>query len=199
MRKINLSVAKIIFLLISLGVIGGFWFFEESNLLKIIVIPVTVFAVIISMLNKKADYAFKRSELAAYLIVFLGFLILFNLLYSINLPVAFIMMLAFLLTFISFVFILFDNQNSFFEKENFYLFAIISGIVSLEIFLTLFFWPVAPEIKSLIMITSFYLTSNIIYLYANSVLHLKKAIGFVIISFVIVTIILLTTWLKLPR
>ena len=90
-----------------------------------------------------------------------------------------------------------DRLESLISPPLFWVFVVLVGLVILETFLSLSFWPVDPKIKSLIIVVIFYLIENLIYLYTHNVLKLKRIIGFLTAGFLILGLTILIIWLGL--
>lgn len=194
------TLDKILFLSILIGSIWGYWYFEESIILRILTIFIALFGLGLGYLRKNNNYSSSKLELAALLTLYLGSFTLYNLLYNINLPLYLIMLLLLILVSALFYCLInIDKLNQELEKDIFWLFIILLALTALEIFLSLYFWPIGPEIKSLVIVVVFYLIINLIYLYIHNMLRLKRIIGFVLVSLLILGIVLLTTWLRMPR
>lgn len=194
------TLDKILFLSILIGSIWGYWYFEESIILRILTIFIALFGLGLGYLRKNNNYSSSKLELAALLTLYLGSFTLYNLLYNINLPLYLIMLLILILVSALFYCLInIDKLNQELEKDIFWLFIILLALTALEIFLSLYFWPIGPEIKSLVIVVVFYLIINLIYLYIHNMLRLKRIIGFVLVSLLILGIVLLTTWLRMPR
>lgn len=152
------------------------------------------------IVKTKSNYSTNKSELGIILSIFLGILSLYNLLYNLNVPLFLAITAVFILSaFLCHIFITWEIDEKNELKDTFLFFAVLNALIILEIFLSLYFWPVSPEIKSLIIAVIFYLASNLIYLYIHNVLHLKRTVGFISVSFILVGIILLTVWYKLSH
>ena len=124
------------------------------------------------------------------------FYFLYNVRYSLAIPMAVILVAVFMITIL-----LFYSLNQFIkypitiDKQKFNLFIVVTGLVILEIFLTMSLWPVDPNIKSLSLAVSFYLIFKIVYLELAGMLNLKKIRGFAIASFLILSAVIATSWL----
>ena len=198
MSKPNILLFEKTFLLVLLlGSIVGFWFFEFSLLLRILVIILSIFGLSSAFFFKteKTNLQSPR-EFLILLILYLGILTLYNLLYGLNIPTALIMA-AILILSSALTFCLFslDNLSGLVARPIVNLFIVLMGLINLEIFLTLSFWPINPQAKSFIIVIFFYLTSSLFYLYAHDVLRLKRISGFLITSIVLLGFLVLITWL----
>ncbi len=199
-QKINLE--KILFLMVMAAGILGFVYFEESLILKILVICIALFSLFLAMMAKKNEYLTSHLELATLLTLFLGSLTFYNLLYNLGLPLWLIMLgISFLNLVLFYFFTTWNRTKNFldFGSNNFWLFCTLMGLTGIEVFLGLYFWPVTPEIKGLIMVVIFYFIANLVYLYINNVLNLKRIISFLILCLIVLGTILLTTYIKIPK
>jgi hypothetical protein len=84
-----------------------------------------------------------------------------------------------------------DRLDTLVAKPIFHLLIILVGLIVVEIFLALSFWPIDPQAKSLIIVVIFYLFTSLIYLYIHSVLKLKRVIGYLASSLLIIGLIIL--------
>lgn len=191
------------FLLIALlgGAVWGFWYFEESLTLRILILGLSIFGLALAFTTKDNKLQFSsRRELLMLLILYLGLFSLYNLLYSQNIPLYLIMIAVLALVAILLYSLLsLDEINKIMGLSIFQVFIFLMGLVILEVFLTLYFWPIGPEVKSLIIVVVFYLIISLIYLYVHSMLRLKRIAGYLIVSLLILTIILLITWFRLSK
>ncbi|MEK7143175.1 MAG: hypothetical protein AAB785_03135 [Patescibacteria group bacterium] len=180
-------VLKILNLVILFLVIWGFYYFEPSLILRILIIALCLGAIL--------QFG-KIPELLILVNFYLGFYFLYNIRYSLAIPMAVILVAAFMITIL-----LFYSLNQFikypiaFDIKKFNLFLVVTGLVILEIFLTMSLWPVDPNIKSLSLTVSFYLIFKIVYLELSGMLNLKKIRGFAIVSFLILSAVISVSWL----
>lgn len=194
-NKILLFEKILLFVLLASSIVG-FWYFESSLILRIAVIVLGVISLILAFFNvPEKPQLSSRRELLILLILYLGLFSIYNLLYGLSIPL-FIVMLAILLLVCSLFFglIMIDRVNTLISKPLFNLFIILMGLVILEIFLSLSYWPVDPRFKSLIIVVIFYLITNLIYLHVHSMLKLKRIIGYLIVCVVILIPIALILW-----
>jgi len=178
----------------------SFWYFEESLLIRVLVIILAVIGLIFALRNKQKEFVTSKFELVGLLALFLGSFAIYNALYSINLPLYIAIILILILIcglFVSLIYI--DKINISLIPEALSTLVVLIGLVILEVFLSLYFLSIDPEIKSLILVIVFYLITSLIYLNIHSMLRLKKAIGYIIISLLILVVIILIIWLRLPR
>ena len=191
---------KILFLAILMITLYGFWYFEENYTLKLMAVVLSVIGIYAALRKKKQEQPTSKFELTSLLILYLGIFGLYNLLYSINLPLYAVMLAAFFLV-IALVFsvLSLDEVFELLPKTIFQTLILLLGLVTLELFLTLYFWPIDPEAKSLIIVVFFYLITSLIYLYVHNMLRLKRIAGYVIVSLVVIALIIVTYWIKIIR
>jgi len=160
-----------------LGVVLGFFYFETSLFLRIMVIFLSI-----------SGFFFLKSmpEVLLLLIFYLGLYDLYNVRYSLAVPLALIIAVVFTLTILIFhLESRFKHLTENMDKNLFQLFLATAGLLILEIFLTMTFWPVDPKIKSLVILFVFYLIFKTFYLYINSVLNLKKMATMILVTMMI--------------
>ena len=191
------------FLLVALlgGAIWGFWYFEESLILKILILGLGIFGLILAFSSKDNKLQFSsRRELLMLLILYLGLFTLYNLLYGQNIPLYLIMIaILALVAILLYSLLSLDQMDKIMGRSIFQVFIFLMGLAILEVFLSLYFWPIEPELKSLIVVVIFYLIISLIYLYVHSMLRFKRIAGYLIVCFIILALILLVTWFRLPR
>jgi len=192
---------KFLLLAILFGTIWGFWFFEESLILRIIILIFAFVGVILAFTKeKKEPQLFSRRELLMLLILYLGLLTLYNLLYGLNIPLYLIMIaILALVSVLLFSLLSLDKIDTLMGKAIFQVFIVLMGLIILEVFLTLYFWPIDPESKSLIIVVVFYMIISLIYLYVHSMLRLRRIAGYLIASFLVLGILLFIIWWRLKR
>lgn len=190
---------KIIYLIVLLGVVFGFLYFEENLWLKILAVFLVVIGLLLTLKHQE-NAPNSRFELLNLTLLYLGFFSIYNLLHGINLPIY-----AAMLIFLIFIFILFgstliiDEIDKLLGRNLFLSFVLTTGLVLTELFLSLYFWPIDPGLKSLILVVSYYQISSLVYLYSRSVLRLGKIGGHLLINLLILAAIFLTVWLGLPK
>ena len=188
MKKLSQPLFLRIFVILALIlVIWGFFYFETSLILRILVLGIGLTA--IWQFNK-------YPEILILLVFYLGFYSLYNIRYSLAIPMAMILLMAYFLT--TFLFYALGKLNQFptsFDSKIFNLFLVVTGLVILEVFLTMSFWPVDPKIKSLSLAVSFYLIFKVVYLKLSGMLNLKRIRGFAIASFLILSSVIAVSWL----
>jgi hypothetical protein len=199
-KRTNLT-EKILLITVLFLTVAGFWYFEESLFLKILSI---VFALggmwlVFRKTNETSKLTSQR-ELLVLFILYLGFLSFYNLLYGMNLPLYVILLGILILTAVVFYSLFgLDDFKNLLGKEVFHVLVALLGIVVLELFLSLYFWPVAPETKSLVIVVILYLIMSLVYLHIHSMLRLKRVAGYLVVSFLILGAILLITWLEFGK
>lgn len=195
-------IEKLLFIGVLLGTLLGFWYFESSILIKISATILVIIGLFMSLKKRKNQLNLLNSqfELASILSVYLGVFSLYNFIYSINFPIYIVMvMILILVTITAFTTLSMDRVNESLNKELFYSFILLMGLIVTEVFLSLYFWPINVEIKSLVLVVVFYQIMSIIYLYVHSMLRLNKIAGFLIVNFLILVIVFWSLWPKLPR
>jgi len=177
---------KLIFILSLVVVILGFFYFEFSLILRILVILLGLFGL----------GMYKRDpEILILIILYLGLYDCYNIRYGLALPLVIILLAVLGLS--SFLFYMFAWSNQIIQnlaKERFFLYLVTAGLVILEIFLAMSFWPVDPKIKSLVIVVVFYLISKIFYLYAHNMLNLKRTIGFIMAGIIVLISVIVFNW-----
>lgn len=189
---------KLLFLIILTLTVWGFWYFEESLFLRFLVLIIVILAAWQIILQPKKN-SHQRFELAGLFTLFLGSFTLYNLLYIASFPL-FLVMFFILIAIYAIAYLeLQTNAPESFDKNSLNIYSISISIIMLEVFLSLYFWPENPEIKSLILVVMFYLASNFLYLYIHNMLRLRKILGHVIICLIILGIIFTSSWLKIAK
>lgn len=199
-RKIFL-VEKILLGLLLAGSLVGYWYFEENLILRIVVLILSLYSLYLVFSKKpKSEHFSSRQELVVLLILYLGVLTLYNLLYGLNIPLYVIMAAILILTSLLFFSIFsLDKVDAILGKSVFRALILLMGIIVLQVFLSLYFWPIDPTIKTLILVVIFYLTISLVYLYIHSMLRLKRVAGYLVVSLVILGMLMLVTWLGLSK
>jgi len=195
----NILIVKLVTGLLLAISMAGFFYFEISVLLRTMVI-VFGLASFIWVFMQKFDKPplSSRSEILTLFALYLGFFTLYNLLYGLGIPLYFVMIAVWLLVSAMFYCLLvLDKIDTLLNHSLFWVFTSLVGLVILEIFLSLSFWPIDPKIKSLILLIAYYLITNLIYLYTHNVLNFKRISGFLIVSFLILGSMILNIFLSL--
>ncbi|MFA6492673.1 MAG: hypothetical protein WCV58_00835 [Patescibacteria group bacterium] len=131
------------------------------------------------------------SEILVLVILYLGLYDLYNIRYGLAVPLSLILLAVFGLTLITFTLWLhFRKIIKDLNKDLLWLYLVTIGLIVMEIFLTMSFWPVDPKIKSLVIVIIFYIICRTFYLYVNNVLNSKKVIVFILISLFILGAVL---------
>lgn len=199
MKPIKLIIEKLFFLGLIAAVLASFWYFEESLLLKVLSVVFVVVG-ILTTFRQSEDRLKSRYELLSLITLYLGIFSLYNLLYGINFPIYIIMIILFLLVgILIFSILTLDKIRELIKKEFFNSFIVLFGLVIIEVFLCLYFWPISPELKSLVLVVIFYQMTTLVYLHSRSMLRLNKIVGHLIVNFIILVIIFADVWLQLPR
>jgi len=189
----NLSLyGKIILGFLLLISVLGFFYFETSLFLRITVVALGFGSFIWGIGPNRGDSPLlSRRELLILFILYLSLNSIYNLLYSLGIPLAVVMISVCLLVFALFGgLLIIDRLNDRFAGPQFWVFVFLAGIVLLEIFLSLTFWPIDPKFKSLFLVIVFYCLANVIYLYAHDMLKLKKIINLLIVCTVILALVI---------
>lgn len=166
--------------------IAGFFYFEPSILLRILVILLGLIG--IWQLNR-------LPETLILTMLYLGLYDFYNIRYGLAIPMALILLGVLALTI--FLFYLQSRIHKYEESTNndillVYLFTL--SLVVLEIFLTMSLWPVDPKTKSLVIVIIYYLASRLISLNIYRVLSLKRAFGFLLVSLLILGVVITLSW-----
>lgn len=196
-RKILIAEKFFLFLLLG-GSIWGFWYFEPSLFLKILVVGLALVGMIWAFFKRsdKPQLASQR-EFLILLTLYLGLFSLYNLLYGLSIPLYLIMIAVLILTGgLFYGLLVLDSLNILMEKPIFQLLTVTIGLAVLEVFLSLSFWPIDPKIKTMVIVVIFYLLTSLIYLYIHNVLKLKRVLGYVLICVIVLAILFIVTWLK---
>lgn len=167
-------------------VISGVFYFEVSLISRILVVLLGITSLMFFSL---------MPEIVFLVILYFGLFVLYNIRYGLAVPLSAVMVLVFGL--VSFLFYAQLKTSGRFKKLNrdfIWLYLLTNGLIVLEFFLAMSFWPVDPKTKSFVIVVIYYLISKIFYLYIDSVLNLKKVLVFVLISFLILAAILIFNW-----
>ena len=148
---------KVILGLFLAAAIYGFFYFETSNLLNIIVAIIAVVTYAWAIFQKtEVPAAASKRDIAILFTLYLGFYSLYNLLYGVGAQLALVMLAVWLLVSVLFIILLIlDKINTILAHPLFWTFSALIGLIILEIFLSLSFWPIDPKIKSLILVVIF--------------------------------------------
>ncbi len=163
-------------------VIFGFFYFETSTILRVLVI-------VLGLLGLATTRS--TSEILVLLIYYLGLYDFYNIRYGLAIPLFLIILAVFGLTiFVFYLWVYFQKLPQGQNKNLLRLYLVTAGLMAMEIFLTMSFWPVEPKVKSLVIVIVFYIIARIFYLYINNVLNLKKTVIFILISLLILGAVL---------
>ena len=190
---------KIILGLLLAASICGFFYFENSSILRAIVIIIGLTSLIWAVIPKteKPPLASRR-EILILFTLYIGLYSLYNLLYSVSIPLYLVMIAVWaLVTLLFLCLLILDRIDTLMINPLFWTFSCLIGLIILEIFLSLSFWPIDPKFKSLILVMIFYLVTNLIYLYTHGVLKFKRILGFLIVSILTIGLLILNIWLGL--
>lgn len=189
---------KIVLSLLLAIALFGFFYFEPSLILRIVATVLGVGSLVWTFWPKiiPGSSNINRREILILFILYLSLSSVYNLLYSLGIPLAIIMIVVCLLVFALFFGLLaLEQLDELFGGPRSWVFIILAGLVLLEVFLSLAFWPVDPKFKSLILVVVFYAITNLIYLYAQNMLRLKRVIGFMVVSIFVLAIVILTIFM----
>jgi hypothetical protein len=188
----------ILFVFLSVSILG-FFYFESSELLKFLVALLGLSSFLWAVWSKPDQtHPTQAREVLALFILYLAVFSLYNLLYGLGVQLYIVMIALWLSVTLLFVSLLvLDKIDILVSRPFFWLLASLAGLIVLEVFLSLSFWPIDPKIKSLIIVVVFYLFTNLVYLYARNVLRFKRVIGYSLVSFLIVALTVLNVWLSL--
>ena len=182
----TLNFAKAIIIVLLALEIFGFFYFEISPLLRVLII----FLGLISLWQMK-----KLPEILVLLVLYLGLFDFYNIRYGLAIPTAIILLgicaLVSLLYYFSARIYKFEETL---EKNISLIYMVTTSLITLEIFLAITLWPVDPKTKSLIIVVAFYLVMRLIYLNVHHVLNLKRALGFVAASILIMAVVVSLGW-----
>ncbi|AKM82506.1 TPA: hypothetical protein DD449_01860 [Candidatus Berkelbacteria bacterium] len=190
---------KIIYLIVLLGSFSSFLFFEENVTLKILAIILVLIGVLLTFKERPSGTS-SRFELINLTILYLGFFSIYNLLYGVNLPLYIAMILVIVL--IGLVFypsLVIDEIGKSLSKEIINVYVVLTGFAIIELFLSLYFWPIDPGVKSLVLVVAYYQISSLVYFSSRSMLRLNKIGGYLLVNFLILVIVFVTVWLKTSR
>lgn len=196
MANKKLLIEKTLLLGLLLTSIFGFWYFESSLILRSMVILMSVLGLGLSFFrhSEKPQLASQR-EFLILLILFLGLFGLYNAAYGLAIPLYLIMIATLVLVWILFyTLLILDRLDTLIEKPVFLVLTAAIGLIVLEIFISLSYWPIDPKAKSLIIVVIFYLVTSLIYLYMHNVLRLKRIVGYLIICGLILAVLILLIW-----
>ena len=177
---------KILFFFVLILAIWGFFYFEPSLILRILVILLGLIG-----------WSFFKSfpEMIVLITFYLGLYDLYNIRYGLAIPLSIIMVIVFVLAlFLFYILAYFNKLTESLKKNVLWLYLLTIGLIALEIFLAMSFWPVDPKIKSLVIVIVFAIISKVFYLYINSMLNLKRIAVFIIVSMIVLGSILAFNW-----
>lgn len=187
----NLSTSKIVLSVLLLVGYIGFYMFEVSTSLQILMLGLVLFSFTMIKIQK--------SDFALMLTVFLIFYNLYNLSflrpYGYTFPLSIIMVLTVITgCFMFYIGLLIREDET--ELKNFanlnYYYMFILGLVTLEVFLSMYNWQIDPKNKSIILLIAFYLIWGVVCLRLENVLSWKKVFIYLTLSLAILVMTLLT-------
>lgn len=182
----SLNFAKFITFVVLGLVIFGFFYFETSTILRILVILLGL----IGLWQMS-----KLPEILVMLLLYLGLYDFYNVRYGLAVPMAVILISVFgLAIFLDYFLGKIYKFEEVLEKNIFLVYLFTTGLIILEIFMAMSLWPVDPKTKALVIVIVFYLCSRLIYLNVHRVLNLKRAGGFVLVSLLILASVIALGW-----
>lgn len=167
---------KIISAAILILAIYGFFYFETSLIIRILVIFLGLLG-----LSQIAKF----SELLIIFALYLSLDVLYNIRYGLAVPMSFILIAVLVISVLLFYINLRLKEGVSFRKDALIVYLAVVSLVLVEIFLAMSFWPVDPKTKALTITIIFYCLNKTIYLYVNNVLSLKRISGVLAVSIVI--------------
>ncbi|HLC38763.1 MAG TPA: hypothetical protein VJJ80_01400 [Patescibacteria group bacterium] len=199
-RRKRLKMKKLILPLLLIFGVVFFLFFEASGLLRQIVIFLGIIANLLFFINYKKiplerpkdpknilvfNFLFFVLNLAA----FLDFWVIYSIYFNFGLALWFSMVLILIIS-LGLFYYLFWATNVF---SDFILpFVSLLGLVMLEVFVVLSFWPASFATQSIILILVFYTFSGLLLLKAKKELKNRDIAEFIIIFIIIFALILAT-------
>lgn len=188
MKKIfstfNLKLASAVLLILATA---GFFYFESSLIIRILVI----FLGLVGLIQMA-----KMPEILVMIDLYLSLFVLYNLRYGLAVPMSIILILV---TIIS-VFLFYVNfrfrEGQSIIRERFGVYLAVIGLLIVEIFLAMSFWPVDPKTKTLTIVILFFVFSRAVYFQANNMLSLKRISGILTVSVIVLVLLFgLSYWL----
>jgi hypothetical protein len=178
---------KLINLTLLILAIYGFFYFETSIIIRLLVIFLGLLS--ISLMAK-------FGELLVLVTFYLSLDVLYNIRYGLAVPMSLILIAVFGLAIFLFYTSLSLKNDLSLEKDVLLVYLLVVGLILVEIFQVMSFWPVDPKTKVLTMTIVFYALSKTVYLYINNVLSLKRISGILAVSIVILgAVFSLSNWL----
>lgn len=188
MKKIlsPLGLRIISFALLVLATVG-FFFFESSLTIRILVLLLGL----IGLIQIK-----KIPEFLALINLYLSLYVLYNIRYGLAVPMSIILVVVIILA----IFLFYVNfqlkEGQSLPKERLWVYLSVIGLLTLEVFLTMSFWPFDPKTKTLTVVICFYIFSRAVYFQANNMLSLKRISGILVVSTVLLGLLFgLSYWL----
>lgn len=174
----------------------GYFYFETSSILRFLVVVFGGLIALWSFFSKQEKpFLNSRREILSLLILYLGLFTFYNLLYGVGIPLYLIMVMTWILVCATlYSSLILDRINTIFDSSLLWVYISLIGLVVLETFLSLSFWPIDPQFKCLIIIVFYYLASNLIYLRAANMLRLKRIVGFILAGLIILGLLILNIW-----
>lgn len=197
-RRQALKLKKIIlpFMLI-LGT-SFFLFYETSVILRQFVILLCLFCIFLFTYYyrripaaSKEDYLKIESFLNVMILVsaFLSYLIIYDLFFTFFMPLWVAMLLVLLVSWLLFYYLFWATSSWISVLPAF---VILMGIVMLEIFSVLSFWRTDPMIRSIVLVSMFYVFLGVLSLRTKKELTNKKVAEYVIVAIIVLLITIST-------
>lgn len=187
MKKITRFLVNKIFLsfLLLFGLVG-FWIFEPSVFYLSILGLIALFVIWESWIKKKF---FNLIIVDFYLLL----VFLYNIYYSYAFPLPYITIIVILVGI--FFHWVYHELNGLPKSKVFQLESATFGLLLLEIFIALKFWPIDPKVKSFIIVGFFYLWESFIRASFENKLVKKEIVNYLaVVLFLILIIILTSRW-----
>lgn len=185
MKTLTRILVNKIFLtiLLAFGLIG-FWLFEPSFFYLIILLAISAFVLWEGWLKKKF---FDLILLDFYLIL----IFLYNIYYGYASPLPYITIIVILVGI--FFHWVYHEINGLPKSRVFQLESAVFGLLLLEIFIVLKFWPIDPKVKSFILVGYFYLWESFVKATFENKLVKREIINYLAIVLILILVIILTS------
>lgn len=177
-------INRILLFAFLVGGIISFWLYEPSFFYLFLLVAIALYEI-------WEGWQKKSFSNLVFLDFFLVLVFLYNAYYSYVWPLVYIM-LSVVLAAILFHFI-YHEINLLSRKEIFKFESAFLGLIILEIFIVLKFWPIDPKVKSFIIAAFFYLWENFIQAEQEKKLTKKEIKNYIIILSVLLFLIIITS------
>ncbi len=165
----------------------GFFYFEISLIIRILVIFLGLIGLI--QINK-------LPEILVYINLYLSLFVLYNLRYGLAVPMSMILVAVVLISTFLFYVNFRLKEGQILVNDRLLVFLTVVGLLTVEVFLAMSFWPVDPKTKTLTIVTIFYVFSRAVYFQANNMLSLKRISGVLTVSVIVLGLLFgLSYWL----